>query len=84
METLKDYRGAPIEVGSKIVYPCRASSLLWVQEAEVLHVGERAPRYSGDSLYPYLIVRGTGRGSGYHSHSKKVTITEISRVVVVG
>lgn len=38
MAVVKDWRGKPIKVGSKVVYPSRQGSSLWMSEGEVVRI----------------------------------------------
>lgn len=43
MDEFRDWRGVPVEVGSRIVYPVRRSSRAWMVEAEVLEILPHGP-----------------------------------------
>ena len=38
---MKDWRGTTLKVGSRVVYPSRQGSSLWMSEAEVVSVSDR-------------------------------------------
>lgn len=101
---MKDWRGNPIEVGSKVVYPVRQGSSTDVIEADVVEIVTRHDYHLGD--VPALKVRRirearhlgfSGQEGGSWNErkwdpapaardldSRLVTLTELSRVTVVG
>ena len=82
---LRDWRGKPIEVGTRIVYPGRRSSSIWVTEAEVVEIGEEIPGYSSVPV-PFLKarqIRATSRWRVDQDAPKLVKLTELDRVTVV-
>lgn len=85
MDELKDWRGKPIEVGTRIVYPGRRGSLIWMTEAEVVEIGEEIPGYSSVPV-PFLKVkrlRMATYGGALVVGQKLVKLTEVDRVTVV-
>jgi hypothetical protein len=87
---MKDFLGTEIQVGDTIVYAGRRGSSLWLTEALVVGMGQRAPRWQGDfTLTPTLMVRPivhpTDRAptsDGVARRKKSVTITNGSTVCV--
>lgn len=78
---LRDWRGAPINEGSLIVYPARHGSSMWVVEAEVLKIIEK--QVDSDRVIPALRVRPIGATWTHRIAMKKVTLTALDRVTVV-
>lgn len=77
---MRDWRGTPIEVGSRIVYPVSRGSFLLVFEAEVVTVHEDGP--------PGLFVRRVREstaGGGYRALTdfSYARLTRVDRVTVV-
>lgn len=86
---IKDWRGNEIKVGSKILWPGRGGSRLWVTEGEVVEIRMKK-RHSWDSdsdLVPVLKVRTFGSTSGlYHPDKPDPTLSTIhviDRVTVI-
>lgn len=78
MVEYKDWRGTPIEVGSIVVYPGRASSSMWMNEGEVVGLVER--HLYPDGKAPAIRVRRT---RGHYSEGIS-TLDRLDRVTVVG
>lgn len=78
---MKDWRGTPIEVGSRIVYPGRQGTWLWLNEGEVEEFGE-VERFGVP--FPTLRVRRI-RDSGWRDvpEGRLVTLTAVRNVTVV-
>jgi hypothetical protein len=84
---IKDWRGNEIKVGSKIVWPGRSGSRMWLTEGEVVGIGSRKVRnwISGqDEDVPTLKVKETSNSTMYGSTSTKVrSIKVLQRVTVI-
>lgn len=85
---MKDWRGTPITEGSKIIYPGRVGSHMYVTEADVLEITTKANPYGLGDPVPALRVRRT-RDTGFGTpkaieNAKPSLIDAISRVTVVG
>lgn len=88
--TFIDWRGQEISVGDTIVYPGRASSSLWMNEATVLEINVvEDERWNWQTKEKYIVLRTELKvqctnGSGYHKGNEKPsTITAVERVTKV-
>ena len=72
---MNDWRGTPIGVGTRIVYPGRSSSYLWLNEAEVTDVGQH-------ELKVRRVAETRGR-ERQNVESTVVTLTRLDLVTVV-
>jgi hypothetical protein len=83
---LKDLRGRRIEVGSKIVWPGRRGSHLWVTAGEVVRIKDTSD-YLDREIYQ-VRVQITHVQGDYPWDLKrlgtKVTLTRVENIVVVG
>lgn len=83
---LRDWRGELIVVGTRIVYPGRRGSLVWMNEAEVVEIFQKEATWPRDGLHPALKVkrlRMASYGAALTVEQKLVTLTELGRVTVV-
>lgn len=78
---LTDVLGKEIKVGSKIVYPGRQSSCLWMNYGEVIETGMKN-NYWG-TPFNYLKVKRKAMNK-YEKDGKVVQLERIDRVVVLG
>jgi hypothetical protein len=83
--TLKDFRGTPITVGCRILYPCRASSSVWMNEAEVKEIETvKAPLpYSGRDRLRLKVVPIRSSDTYTKFTGKATWIECVNRVAVV-
>lgn len=81
---LKDWRGTPIHVGSTVTYAVKQSSSVYVNEAVVEEITEERTRRMSLAPQPFLVVKGTGRGSSnWRAHTKRVKLTSLKTVTVL-
>jgi hypothetical protein len=87
METLSDWRGVAIEVGSKIVYPVKNSTVVYVIEGKVVEILP-SERGKWDKTPPFKLKVQRFRSSpayAVHEPGKVVTIDAgVDKVTVVG
>ena len=74
MNELRDFRGTPILVGSRILYPCRASSSVWMNEAEVKSINE-------DKTLTVVPVRSSDTWNKFNGRATRIYC--VGRVAVV-
>lgn len=84
---MHDWRGTEIEVGSRVVYPVRQGSSMWMTEIEVTAVVEDEPKPG--NTYGVGFIRGkTVNTAGYVKDAaerrKLVTVSALRRVTVIG
>ena len=81
---MKDWRGTPITVGSRIVYPGRYGSSMWISESIVDEVIEtEEERYGRTVKVERLKVTKIRKGRVLLKMPKQSTITRVDRVTVV-
>lgn len=89
MMTVKDWRGNEIKVGSKIIWPGRSGSSMWMTEGEVVDIEiKKDSRWNGTQIeefeVPVLKVKSLGTTNFWKNQTDKIsTIHVISRVTVL-
>jgi hypothetical protein len=79
---VRDFRGIPIHVGSRIVYPCRTGSVLWMNEAEVVEIRSKTDEH-GSARFS-LVVRPIKSSSSWRAPQKEQFVIHcVDRVAVV-
>jgi nitrate reductase alpha subunit len=79
---VRDFRGIPIRVGSRIVYPCREGSALWMNEAEVVEI--RSKEDDWGRVRTSLVVRPIKSSSSWRVPQKEQFVIHcVERVAVV-
>lgn len=68
-----------VKAGDRICYPCRQSSSMWMNIAEVVGVKMSQPNWRGET-HPILTVRVL-QTSGWHDNEKLTTVSVLDRVV---
>jgi hypothetical protein len=85
---LKDIRGRRIEVGSKVVWPGRRGSSLWMTAGEVVSIKKVDGPSWTDQVRHQVRVQITHVDSDYSWDVKRigtsVTLTRVDNIVVVG
>jgi len=82
---LKDIRGRRIEVGSKVVWPGRQGSNLWMTAGEVVSVRSREHTYlTPTTLVTVQITHVDDIKWNGHRLGTRVTLSRVENIVVVG
>jgi hypothetical protein len=83
---MRDWRGTEIEVGSRVIYPVRMGSSMWMTEIEVTEVIEdgRAPGQSANTGFIRGRTQNSSSGGKEAAEKKKlVVVSAIRRVTVL-
>ena len=72
---MKDFRGSPIVVGSRIAWPVARGSMLWMMSGVVQTISLATNTLEAVSMNSSLTSRGTGQ---------LVKLKRVDRVVVLG
>lgn len=83
---IKDWRGNEIKIGSKIVWPGRSGSSMWMTEGEVVDIKiKKETNYQLQEIdVPTLYVKSSKATGFYYTQPKKLSVIKvIDRVTVI-
>lgn len=84
-EPITDWRGTPIEPGTRIVYPVRYSSVMWMVEAEVLEIVWLPHEWKEGEMQPVIRAEKQFTSDEHRTRpARLVTIDRLDRITVVG